>query len=51
VVIEDGDLVHAEELLIHRIGRIRDVRQGPDGHIYVATDEEDGGVYRIEPAG
>jgi aldose sugar dehydrogenase len=51
LVIEDGALAHAEELLIHRIGRIRDVRQAPDGNIYIATDEEDGGIYRIEPAG
>jgi aldose sugar dehydrogenase len=49
MVIEDGELVHAEELLTQRIGRIRDVRLGPDGFLYVATDEEDGGIYRIEP--
>lgn len=30
--------------------RIRDVRQGPDGFIYVITDENDGAVLRIEPA-
>ena len=29
--------------------RIRDVRQGPDGLLYVATDEVDGAVLRIEP--
>jgi aldose sugar dehydrogenase len=51
LVTEDGELVHAEEMLIHRIGRIRDVRQGPDGFVYIATDEEDGGIYRLEPAG
>jgi aldose sugar dehydrogenase len=49
MVLEDGELVHAEELLTRRIGRIRDVRQGPDGNIYLATDEEDGGIYRLEP--
>jgi aldose sugar dehydrogenase len=49
MVLEDGELVHAEELLTQRIGRIRDVRQGPDGNIYIATDEEDGGIYRLEP--
>lgn len=49
LVLEGGELVHAEELLLHRIGRIRDVRQAPDGNIYIATDEADGGVYRIEP--
>ena len=30
--------------------RIRDVRQGPDGHLYLLTDEEAGAVLRIEPA-
>ena len=30
--------------------RIRDVRQGPDGYLYVLTDEDDGAVLRIEPA-
>jgi aldose sugar dehydrogenase len=49
LVIEDRQVVHAEELLLHTVGRIRDVRMGPDGFIYVVTDEEDGGVYRLEP--
>ena len=30
--------------------RIRDVRQGPDGLLYVVTDEDDGALIRIEPA-
>jgi len=30
--------------------RVRDVRQGPDGFIYVITDENDGAVLRIEPS-
>ena len=30
--------------------RIRDVRQGPDGLIYLLTEEDDGAVIRIEPA-
>jgi aldose sugar dehydrogenase len=51
LVLEDREVVHAEELLLHEVGRIRDVRQGPDGFIYVVTDHEDGGVYRLEPAG
>jgi aldose sugar dehydrogenase len=50
LVVEDREVVHAEELLLGAVGRIRDVRQGPDGFIYVVTDEEDGGVYRLEPA-
>jgi len=30
--------------------RIRDVRQGPDGFLYVLTAENDGALMRIEPA-
>jgi glucose/arabinose dehydrogenase len=30
--------------------RIRDVRQGPDGLVYVLTDEENGELIRLEPA-
>ena len=29
--------------------RVRDVRQGPDGLIYILTEEDDGAVIRIEP--
>jgi len=49
LVVEDGQVVHEEPLLRHTVGRIRDVRQGPDGLVYVVTDEEEGGIYRIEP--
>ena len=39
-----------ESLLVDLRQRIRDVRQGPDELLYVATDEKDGAVLRIEPA-
>jgi glucose/arabinose dehydrogenase len=39
-----------ERLLEELHQRIRDVRQGPDGLIYVITDEDDGALLRIEPA-
>ncbi len=42
-------IVHEERFLKDEIGRIRDVRQGPDGYIYLLTDEKDGGLYRLEP--
>ncbi len=46
----DGTRVrHQEELLVNRIGRIRDVASGPDGYLYLLTDESRGGVYRLEP--
>ena len=39
-----------ETMLTELKQRVRDVRQGPDGLIYILTDEEDGAVLRIEPA-
>ncbi|PMR75899.1 PQQ-dependent sugar dehydrogenase [Billgrantia endophytica] len=50
IVIEDREVVHMEELLRGEIGRIRDVREGPDGYLYLLSDEEDGALYRLEPA-
>jgi aldose sugar dehydrogenase len=47
--IENGEVVHDEELITGMIGRIRDVRMGPDGNLYLLTDHSDGGLYRIEP--
>jgi glucose/arabinose dehydrogenase len=48
----DGDrVVHEETLLEGVVGqRVRDVEQGPDGLIYLLTDEDDGQLLRIEPA-
>jgi len=31
------------------LGRIRDVRSGPDGYLYLLTDETDGKLVRLEP--
>ena len=39
-----------ESLLTELRQRIRDVRQGPDGLLYLLTEEEDGALLRIEPA-
>ncbi len=47
----DGERVVAEERLLTELGaRIRDVRQGPDGLIYLLTDADDGRILRIRPA-
>jgi glucose/arabinose dehydrogenase len=47
----DGERVVAEERLLDgALGRIRDVEVGPDGYLYLLTDESDGGLYRLEPA-
>ncbi|MFV1986871.1 MAG: PQQ-dependent sugar dehydrogenase [Gemmatimonadota bacterium] len=48
----DGQAVVAEETLVQGIGRVRDVRQGPDGLIYLAIDDRRGeltAVVRLEP--
>lgn len=49
----DGDKVAGEEwLLADRRARIRDVQQGPDGSIYVSTEEGgDSKILRLRPAG
>jgi len=39
-----------ETMLMDLKQRIRDVRQGPDGLLYVLTAEEQGALFRIEPA-
>ncbi|MCX7655795.1 MAG: PQQ-dependent sugar dehydrogenase [Treponemataceae bacterium] len=49
-LVLDGERVVEEEVLLYRkIGRIRDVRTGPDGFLYIVTDEKNGGVFRLEP--
>ena len=46
----DGDAVtDQEELLKDRSERIRDVRMGPDGYLYILTDESSGSLLRLEP--
>lgn len=44
----EGDKVVHEERLLGELGeRIRDVRQGPDGFLYVLTDDDDGALYKV----
>ena len=50
LVIENDRVVHEERLLEDELGRIRDVRTGPDGMIYLLTDEDDGRLVRLIPA-
>ncbi len=46
----DGEKIVREERMIKgMIGRIRDVRAGPDGFVYLLTDERDGVIVRLEP--
>jgi glucose/arabinose dehydrogenase len=47
-----GEKVLARETILPGVGRIRDIRQGPDGYIYLATEDRDGKptpVVRLEP--
>jgi aldose sugar dehydrogenase len=47
----DGDKVVKEERLLQRLReRIRDVRQGPDGALWLATDNSPGRILRVAPA-
>lgn len=47
----DGDKVAREERLLKgEVGRIRDVRLGPDGLIYLLTDASNGALLRLEPS-
>jgi glucose/arabinose dehydrogenase len=47
----DGFQAVGEERLLSDWGqRIRDVRDGPDGFLYILTDVAQGGIYRLEPA-
>ena len=50
-LILSGETVVGEEKLLADLGeRIRDVRNGPDGALYVATDHPEGRILRITPA-
>lgn len=47
----DGEKVVSEErLFVNKLGRIRDVREGPDGHLYLLTDATDGELIRLDLA-
>jgi len=44
----ENNTVTGDEILFRDIGRVRNIKQGPDGFIYVAT-EADNGIVRIVP--
>jgi len=47
-----GDRVVGEETLFEdAFGRVRDVRNGPDGALWFAVDDDRGAIYRVVPAG
>ncbi len=50
LVFNDRGLLVRQQSLLRELGqRIREVRQGPDGLIYLLTDEADGALLRLEP--
>ncbi len=50
LTLSGGRVVAEERMLADLDERIRDVRQGPDGFIYLLTDDYDGRILRVEPA-
>jgi glucose/arabinose dehydrogenase len=49
LVVDGREVVHQEVLLQGQLGRIRDVREGPDGYLYLLTDARNGALLRLEP--
>jgi glucose/arabinose dehydrogenase len=49
LVIRDSQVVRQEKLLEELGERIRDVRTGPDGYLYLLTDSSSGRLLRLEP--
>jgi aldose sugar dehydrogenase len=49
IVNANTEELRRESLLGELRQRIREVRQGPDGLLYLVTDEDDGAMLRIEP--
>ena len=49
IAFQNGAGAQQEVLLQDVLGRIRDVRQGPNGRLWLLTDASNGGIYRIEP--
>jgi glucose/arabinose dehydrogenase len=48
----DGErFVEDEFMLVGNVPRVRDVRVGPDGHVYLLTDQPNGSILRLDPAG
>ncbi len=46
--LENNKVIHEERMLEGKLGRIRDVRQGPDGGLYLLTDQEKGALIRLK---
>jgi glucose/arabinose dehydrogenase len=51
LVLDGTRVVREEKLLPELAQRVRDVREGPDGFIYLLTDDRDGQLLRLKPGG
>lgn len=49
IILDDEKVIGEESITIGQ--RVRDVKQGPDGYLYVLTDHEEGQLIRLMPAG
>jgi glucose/arabinose dehydrogenase len=49
LVLANDRVIGEEHLLADRSERVRDVRQGPDGALYLVTDQEKGELWKIVP--
>ena len=49
VLNNEGAVTGTENVLSEEIGRIREVRKGPDGRLCLPNDDPEGGICRIDP--
>lgn len=50
LALEEGKVIRETQVLGDVVGRLRDVRAGTDGYLYLLTDNGADGLYRLEPA-
>ena len=50
LTLEGEKIISEERFIKNKFGRIRDVRQGPDGNLYLLTDSRDGKILQISRA-
>jgi glucose/arabinose dehydrogenase len=51
LTLANNQVTGEKDLLADRGQRVRDVRQGPDGALYIVTDEDNGQLWKVAPAG
>ncbi len=48
--LNNNKIIKEERLLVGQLGRIRDVRNGPDGFLYLLIDDDEGAIVRLLPS-